>query len=317
MTQRQNSETGSKSPVRARAVDLFAGFGGFTSGATAAGVRVVYAANHWPLAVDVHAANHPETRHECQDLRQADWTALPRYDVLLASPACQGHSQASQPKRRVYHDAMRATAWAVVDCADVTEPRAIVVENVVDFMRWRLYPEWRGALERIGYTLAEHRVIAADHGVPQLRERLFIVGLRGKRHVLPLRLSRRPAFGPCVEWDAGTWRPIASASSDAQARIRRAKANHGARCLSQHVTNHPGVSLAEPIRTITTKDQWIIVDGDRYRPLTLREYARGMGFPESYTWPEKTPRADVVRGLGNAVAPPVARDVVAAVLEAA
>lgn len=300
-----------------KAVDLFAGFGGFTAGATDAGVRVVYAANHWPTAVSVHAANHPETVHECQDLRQADWTRLPRFDLLLASPACQGHSQASQPKRRAVHDAMRATAWAVVDCADVTEPRAIVVENVVDFTRWRLFPEWCAALERIGYTLTQHRVIASDHGVPQLRERLFIVALKGKRHALPLRLTTRPPFAPCVDWTAEGWRSVKVASSDAQARIARAKRNHGPRCLSQHVTNHPGVPLSEPIRTITTKDQWVLVDGDRYRPLTLREYARGMGFSDAYAWPGELSRADVVRGIGNAVCPPVARDVVRAVADAA
>jgi hypothetical protein len=120
-----------------KAIDLFAGWGGFTLGAEQAGVRVVWAANHWPLAVEAHARNHPHTEHACQDLRQADWTRLPAYDLLLASPACQGHSQASQPKRRAYHDAMRATAWAVVDCADVTEPRAIVVENIAKFERER------------------------------------------------------------------------------------------------------------------------------------------------------------------------------------
>lgn len=84
-----------------KAIDLFAGFGGFTLGATQAGARVVWAANHWPLAVETHARNHAGTEHVCQDLRQADWTALPRFDLLLASPACQGHSQAAQPKRRL------------------------------------------------------------------------------------------------------------------------------------------------------------------------------------------------------------------------
>ena len=172
-----------------KAIDLFAGWGGFTTGATAAGVRVVWAANHWPVAVAVHSANHPETEHVCQDLRQADWTTLPRFDLLLASPACQGHSRASQPKRRVYHDAMRATAWAVVDCADVTEPRAIVVENVTDFLRWRLYPEWRAALERIGYRLTELRVLAADHGVRR-RAAESPLARRSPRHG-PLA-SRRP-----------------------------------------------------------------------------------------------------------------------------
>ena len=52
-----------------RAIDLFAGAGGFTLGATRAGVDVVWAANHWKDAVAVHANNHPTIAHECQDLR--------------------------------------------------------------------------------------------------------------------------------------------------------------------------------------------------------------------------------------------------------
>ena len=63
-----------------RAIDLFAGAGGFSTGAHMAGVEVVWAANHWPAAVDVHAANHPETEHSCQDLHQADWTKVPAHD---------------------------------------------------------------------------------------------------------------------------------------------------------------------------------------------------------------------------------------------
>lgn len=297
---------------------MFSGFGGFTTGAELAGAQVVWAANHWQTAVDVHSRNHPNVAHECQDLRQADWTRLPRFDLLLASPSCQGHSTASQPRRRQYHDAMRATAWAVVDCADVTEPRALVVENVLSLTRWRLYPEWRAALERIGYTLTERRILAADHGVAQLRERLFVVGLRNGRRLGPLPLAvSHPPFETCLEeLDPGGWRLVSKASPGAAARIRRAQQITGRRCLVQHTTGHRGVPLHEPIRTITTKDQWILVAGDAYRPLTLREYARGMGFLDSYTWPAMS-RARAVLGLGNAVCPPVARDVVAAVQEAA
>lgn len=50
----------------------------------------------------------------------------------------------------------------------------------------------------------------------------------------------------------------------------------------------------------------MIVDGDRYRPLTVRETARAMGFPESYAWPAVVRRRQAVAMLGNAVAPPVA-----------
>ncbi len=46
-----------------RCIDLFAGAGGFTEGARLAGARVVWAANHWPLAVQYHQTNHPDTWH--------------------------------------------------------------------------------------------------------------------------------------------------------------------------------------------------------------------------------------------------------------
>lgn len=299
-----------------KAVDLFGGFGGFTEGASQAGVSVVWAADHWPLAVETHARNHPEAEHTCQDLRQADWTALPAFDLLLASPCCQPHSQASQPGRRPRHDADRATAWAVVDCADACEPAAIVVENVVDFRRWRLFSMWRECLVELGYRVDEHVLRATAHGVPQLRARLFVVASRKRRPELALWLDREPAFGPCIEWDAPGWRPISQASPGAQARIAKGRARLGSRFLTQHVTGHPGVGLDEPIRTITTKDQWAIVDGDVYRPLTVREYARAQGFRDDY-WLPDVRRDELVRGLGNAVPPPMARDVVAAVAEAA
>jgi DNA (cytosine-5)-methyltransferase 1 len=306
-----------------KCIDLFAGWGGFTLAAEMAGLEVAWAANHWPLAVEAHQLNHPHTQHSCQDLRQADWTALPDFDLLLASPCCQGHSNASQPNRRGYHDAMRATAWAVVDCADATNPSGIIVENVPSFLQWRLYPQWRSALEALGFRLSELIVTASRHGVPQRRTRLFIVGTRAETHAFDdLHDASRqaviePAFGPCIDWDTGNWRPISQASQGAQERIARAQANHGPRCLTQHVTGHPGVSIGEPIRTITTKDQWAVVDGDLYRPLTVRETARAMGFPEGYTWPEASGRRDQIKGLGNAVVPPAARAIIERLAEVA
>jgi DNA (cytosine-5)-methyltransferase 1 len=303
-----------------RAVDIFCGFGGFSLGAESVGVDVVFAANHWPLAVRAHAANHPRTEHVCQDLRQADWSKLPPFDLLLAAPACQGHSTASQPRRRGYHDALRATAWAVVDCADVTEPGALIVENVPSFRRWRLYPLWRQALERIGYHVSELVVRASEHGTPQRRERLFVVGTRRPAAVAEGMRARARAelpFAPCIEWDAEGWRPIARASDAVRERIRRSRARLGtSRFLTQHTSDHKGTPLDEPIRTITTQDQWAIVDGDGYRALTLRETARAMGFPDSYCWPSDAGRRECIRGLGNAVPPPLAADIVASVAEA-
>jgi site-specific DNA-cytosine methylase len=157
-----------------RAIDLFAGAGGFSTGAAMAGCTVVWAANHWPAAVQVHANNHPDTLHVCQDLQQADWTSVPAHDLLLASPACQGHSRA-RGKERPHHDAQRSTAWAVVSAAECHRPAVVLVENVPEFAQWQLYPAWAAAMQALGYSLAPTVIDAADHGVPQHRDRLITV----------------------------------------------------------------------------------------------------------------------------------------------
>jgi len=300
-----------------RAVDCFAGWGGFTTGAFDAGVEVVWAADHWPVAVEVHQLNHPGVVHVCEDLRATDWAALPDFDLLLASPACQGHSTASQPRRRSYHDTMRATAWSVVDCAEITTPKAIIVENVPAFTRWKMFPQWAGALEALGYTLDVRQLTASRFGVPQRRRRLVVIATRGVRVRQLPGTPTEPAFAPCLEPDdTHRWLAVADAPAGVQARIARSTARHGPRFLTQHTTDHTGTPLHEPIRTITTApSHWNLVDGDRYRPLSPRELARGMGFPDSYTWPA-LPTATITKGLGNAIPPPLAATVIAAVADA-
>lgn len=151
-----------------KAIDLFAGAGGFSTGARLAGCEVVWAANHWPLAVEWHAANHPDAAHVCQDLHQADWTRVPAHDLLLASPCCQGHSRArGKGHGNPQHDASRSTAWAVVSAAEFHRPQFVVVENVPEFLQWALYPAWAAAMQALGYSLSPHIVDSADHGVPQ------------------------------------------------------------------------------------------------------------------------------------------------------
>jgi len=284
-------------------------------GAEQAGATIEWAGNHWRFAVDVHSRAIPAAQHVCQDLRQANFHDLPDIDCILAGPACQGHSTASQPKRRRYHDKLRATAWAVVDCAEAKLPQAIVVENVRDFTRWRLYPVWKQALETLGYTLTEQMLTASRWGVPQRRSRLFVVGVRSKH---PLRIREpevvEPGIGPCIEWGSGLWHSVASKSPRVRERVEKGRRNHGARFLTQHVTGHPGVGLHEPIRTVTTKDQWAVVDGDRIRQLSLVENKRAMGFPDDYWFPEGARRKDIIRALGNAVCPPQARGIIEQVM---
>lgn len=302
-----------------KAIDLFAGAGGFSTGATMAGAQVVWAANHWPLAVECHAANHPSAAHVCQDLHQANWQNVPAHDLLLASPCCQGHSKArGKSSGNPQHDASRSTAWAVVSAAEFHRPAAFVVENVPEFLDWALYPAWEAAMEALGYSLAPHVIDAADHGVPQNRVRMFLVGTRSQ---VPLKLKLQarehvPALS-FVDLEAGKWSDIhrPGRASATLSRIANGRTSHGSRFLTAYYGNEKGGRcLSRPIGTITTRDRWAIVDGDRMRMLSAQECRAAMGFPTDYRLPKQ--HRSAVHLLGNAVCPPVARDVISAVMAA-
>lgn len=303
-----------------RAADLFAGAGGFSTGATMAGANVVWAANHWPEAVRWHAANHPDTEHACQDLQQADFRNAPAHDILLASPACQGHSPA-RGKDQPHHDAQRATAWAVVTCAEVHRPAAVVVENVPGFARWVLYPAWCAAMHALGYALAPRVIDAADHGVPQHRARLFVIATRS-RHPVELKLEPRPhqPAADIIDFAAGRWSAVRRPGRSARtlARIDAGRRSFGHRFVAPYYgsgSGETGRSIDRPLGTVTTRDRWAVIDGDRMRMLSADECRAAMGFPAGYRLPDTHRTA--VHLLGNAVCPPVARDVLHAMRRAA
>lgn len=132
---------------RLRVADLFAGGGGTSHGVSLVPeLELVFAANHWPAAVELHARRHPHAMHACQDLTQFDFRRMPCVDILWASPACQGHSEAAQPARAldlelaIAHDHLRTSAWAVVNAVLARYPRAFVVENVPQFLEWTFPP---------------------------------------------------------------------------------------------------------------------------------------------------------------------------------
>lgn len=293
-----------------RAIDLFAGAGGFTQGAVNAGLDVVLAANHWPDAVAFHEANHPGTEHACQDVRQMDFSALPDFDVLLASPACQGHSEAgrgsSTARAEAKHEADRNTALAVIECADRKRPGTVIVENVARFTRWRLFDWWCDGLRLLGYHVTHAVVDAADLGVPQNRRRVIITASLEAPVDLPKpSISHAPVSSILGGVDEG-WARVSSKPVGVRERVARGRENHGSRFLTQHVTRHPGRSLDRPIGTVTCASMhWHLVDGAQMRPLTTRELARAQCLPDSWELPVATSTA--TRLIGNAIPPVLAQ----------
>ncbi len=300
-----------------KAIDLFAGLGGFTQGAIAVpNVDVVWAANHAPLAVEVHAANHPGTDHVCQDLHQANWAKVPSCDLVLASPCCQGHAKA-RGKDRPHHDASRSTAWAVVSCCEFHRPEAFVVENVPEFAEWKLYPAWKLAMESMGYHMTSVVLDAADLGVPQHRERLFIAGRLGSPVDISQPATPHVAIGPRIDWEWPRWSRVADKVEATRARANSGRDRFGDRFVMPYYgsgSGKTGRSLGRPLGTVTCTDRWAVVDGDRMRMLQVPEYRAAMGFPEDYQIAGS--RKKQIHLLGNAVCPPVATHVVSEVVAA-
>ena len=296
-----------------KAIDLFAGAGGFSTGATLAGCEVVWAANHWPDAVEWHAANHPSAQHVCQDLHQARWELVPNHDLMLASPCCQGHSKArGKAHGNPQHDASRSTAWAVVSAAEFHRPEFILVENVPEFLDWQLYRPWELAMQALGYSVAPHVIDAADHGAPQNRVRMFLVLARSRAPlILNLQPQQHIPARSFIDFGSDGWSLIEKPgrSSATLRRVANGRSQFGDRFIMPYYGNGSGLtgrSLDRPIGTITTRDRWAVVDGDRMRMLNRFECRDAMSFPADYKLPNNHRLA--VHLLGNAVCPvPVAR----------
>ena len=305
-----------------RVIDLFSGAGGFSTGAEMAGCNVVWAANHWAEAVEWHSKNHPGAMHICQDLHQADWSQVPAHDVMLASPCCQGHSKArGKAKGNPQHDASRSTAWAVVSAAEYHRPQIVIVENVPEFMNWQLYRPWELAMNALGYSVAPYIIDAADYGAPQNRVRLFLVMSQSKRPMhLQIQSGNHIPARSFVDFESGKWSQIdkPGRSIATIARVKAGRERFGERFIMPYYGSGSGLtgrSLDRPIGTITTRDRWGVVDGDRMRMLSRWECRDAMSFPETYQLPDNHRLA--VHLMGNAVTPVPVSQILKAVMEAA
>lgn len=285
-----------------------------------AGAQVVWAGNHWQMAVETHAQNHPNAVHVCQDLHQADWSQVPAHDLMMASPCCQGHSKARGKKTgNPQHDASRSTAWAVVSAAEFHRQQAIIVENVPEFLDWTLYPAWAAAMQALGYSLSPHVVDCADLGVPQNRIRMFIVCTRSKSP-LTLKLPKLPHVPAesFINFSAGKWSQVnkPGRAEATLARVQRGREQFGDRFLISYYGNtKTGRSLQRPIGTITTRDRWAVVDGDRMRILTKDENMLAMSFPSDYIKPAS--HKLTVHMAGNAVPPKAMCEIIKSMRESA
>ena len=150
-------------------VDNFAGGGGASTGIEMAiGRSVDIAINHDPDAIAMHKANHPHTKHYCEDVWQVDPVeACEGNPVALAwfSPDCKHFSRAKGGKP--VDKNIRGLAWVAVKWALAVRPRILMLENVPEIRTWcPCGADNKPIKERTGETFRGF-VLALSTGLPE------------------------------------------------------------------------------------------------------------------------------------------------------
>ncbi len=190
-------------------VDNFAGGGGASTGIElATGYSVDIAINHDPEAIKMHRANHPNTKHYCENVWAVDPVkACNGHPVGLAwfSPDCKHFSKAKGGKPKDKN--IRGLAWVALRWAGLVRPRVIMLENVEEFKTWgplnrrhhpiknkqgKTFERFMQQLTDLGYKVEFRELVAADYGAPTMRKRFFMIArCDGKSIVWP-----EPTHGP-------------------------------------------------------------------------------------------------------------------------
>ena len=192
-----------------RSVSLFSGCGGLDLGLTQAGFNVVLAAERDKTFAESFAQNFPKTAlfvGPVESLTAELMAQLSRgetlkdIDLLAGGPPCPPYSKSRfyrKEKPRALEDKLGSdTLGGYLDVLRLLKPRAFLLENVAGLA----YDVHRPALDLVlrtaeaeGYSCSWRVLNAADYGCPQIRERLFVIGLKGKTFQFPGPTHRSPS----------------------------------------------------------------------------------------------------------------------------
>lgn len=174
-------------------IDLFSGAGGMSLGAQNAGIELLYAVEKCPHAAATYKMNFPKVKMHVGDIREV--RSLPpkpkgASTVVFGGPPCQGFSTSNQRTR----NADNPNNWLFeefVRLVSLWKPDWVVMENVKGITETdggRYLEIAAEALTKVGYDPTFQLLNAVDHGVPQRRTRLFIVG---SRHGIPYEFPQQ------------------------------------------------------------------------------------------------------------------------------
>lgn len=323
-----------------KAIDLFSGCGGLTTGLKLAGFHVLAGIEIDSLAASTYQMNHPEVRLLQKDIREVSGRGLMRLlglrkgqiDLIAGCPPCQGFSamrtlNGSRPVR----DESKNLVFEFVRFVRVLLPRTVMMENVPALADDSRMHRVLKTLRKLGYACDCRVLDASDYGVPQRRKRMILIGSRFG----PVDFARRVQPQRTVKQTIG-WLPRPGWSGDP---LHDLTGRHGARVLSliKRIRRDGGsrTELSERHQlechksttgfkdvygrmawnkvapTITTgcvnPSKGRFLHPTQNRAITLREAALLQTFPRRYRFSLESGRFPAANLIGNALPPEFVR----------
>lgn len=293
-------------------IDLFAGLGGFRIALESLGARCVYS-NEWDIPVQkVYADNFGDIPEG--DITQVDENTIPEHDILCAGFPCQAFSISG--KQRGFEDSRGTLFFDVARIVKAKKPKIVFMENVKNFATHdggKTLKIVKATMEELGYTFYQKVLNAVDYGIPQKRERIYMVCFRNDldikqfhypkpfeltRHVEDFLLEDEEMVKHLYVNRPDVYFNGIEDNKYSNKSIRLGIVNKGGQGERIYSIKGIAITLSAYGGGIFSKTGGYLING-KIRKLHPRECARIMGYPDSYKICESANQA--YKQFGNSV----------------
>ena len=287
-------------------IDLFAGIGGIRIPFDELGAKCVFTSEWDRFSQKTYEANFKVKPHG--DITKIEASEIPAFDILLAGFPCQPFSNAGHKKG--FEDARGTLFFDICRIIEYHKPKILFLENVKGFKghnKGNTFQVVCNSLKELGYNIHTKILNSKQFGVPQNRERIYIIAFRDNVNFdFPEPSNKKVSVGDILENNVDSKYTI---SDKLWAGHKRRKIEHKIK------GNGFGYSLFNKKSSYTStisaryyKDgSEILIEqaGNNPRKITPKEGARLQGLPESFIFPVSDVQA--YKQLGNSVSVPVIR----------
>ena len=270
----------------------------------ARGGKCVFSSEWDKFAQQTYEANFGDKPHG--DITQISSSIIPRHDVLIAGFPCQPFSHAGLKKG--FMDTRGTLFFDVARIINDRKPSLVLLENVKGFTshdKGRTFATVVAALDELGYDTSSQVLNASDFGLPQNRERIFIVGInrrkiRGAVFKFPKPPKTPVKVGDILDRRVDTKYVLSNKLwSGHKRRLREHRERGNGFGYSLFTPDSPRTSTISA-RYYKDGSEILIATSGNPRKITPREAARLQGFPESFKIPVSDTQA--YKQFGNSVA---------------